>query len=99
MSTPVKPKIGDWYKSTTGDTFEVVAINEHDQTIDIQHFEGEVEEHDFDTWNEMGLININPPEDWSGPYDDLVADDLGDIEQAKHPENWGSFLDELDRGE
>ena len=99
MSASSMPRIGDWYRTPTGDTFEVVAVNEHDQTVDIQHFGGEVEEHDMDSWKEMMPFNVEPPEDWSGPFDDLVPDDFGDIEQAKQPENWGSFLDELDRGE
>ena len=97
MASPLEPVIGNWYRSSEGSTFEVVAINEYDQTIDMQHFEGEIEEIDNDTWGDMTLMAISPPEDWSGPYDDLVSDDFGDVETAKKPENWGGFLNDLDR--
>ena len=82
MPTPFDPKIGDWYQGDNGNSFEVVAVNDSDQTIDIQHFGGEVEEVDVETWRQLNLIAVSAPEDWSGPYDDLVLDDFGDIETA-----------------
>lgn len=74
----VDPIIGNWYRNQeTGNDFEVVALDEDAQTIEIQYFDGEVEELDLDAWYEQPIEAIEAPEDWSGPFDELEADDLG----------------------
>lgn len=74
----VDPIIGNWYRNEeTGDDFEVVALDEDAQTIEIQYFEGELEELDLDAWYELPIESIEAPEDWSGPFDELEPDDLG----------------------
>jgi hypothetical protein len=76
---PIKPVVGQWYRGVTNELFEVVAIDEQDQTIEIQFFDGTVTEMEFDTWNEQlldGLIDAaDAPEDWSGAVD-VEAEDL-----------------------
>ena len=97
MATELDPRVGTWYRdSESGRVFEVVAIDEDDGTIEIQYFESEVEELDVDNWYEQSLDAIAAPEDWSGPFDDLVLDDFGDTEEPMHPEQWGSPLDDFD---
>ena len=72
------PIVGNWYKNVEDETeFEVVAVDEEAQTVEIQYFDGEVEEIDLDSWYEIVLEPIEPPEDWSGAYDQLEPDDLG----------------------
>ncbi len=74
----VDPIIGNWYRNQeTGNDFEVVALDEDAQTIEIQHFDGELEEMDLDAWYEQPIESIEAPEDWSGPFDDMESDDLG----------------------
>jgi hypothetical protein len=46
MTTP-QPGIGDWYRLHGGDSFEIVAVDEEDGTIDIQYFDGTLEEMDL----------------------------------------------------
>ena len=76
----VKPIVGQWYRGATNELFEVVAIDDEDQTIEMQFFDGTVTEMDFDSWNESlldGLIDAaDPPEDWSGSVD-VESEDLG----------------------
>ncbi len=96
MPTSYVPKVGDWYQKAGGDSFEVVAVDEEDQTVEIQYFGGEVEELEFENWYELDLESIEPPEDWSGPFDDLEADDFGDNGVAMRP-GVSDYLDELDR--
>jgi hypothetical protein len=76
----LKPEIGEWYRGATNALFEVVAIDDEDQTIEIQYFDGTVEEMDFDSWNEMllddALEAADAPEDWSGSVD-VDTEDLG----------------------
>ena len=92
------PKVGDWYKTVTGATFEVVALDEDEGTIEVQYFDGAVEELDADSWEELEIEPIEPPEDWSGSMD-IEREDYGvDLEQNPH-ESWGSPLDDIDREE
>lgn len=88
------PIIGNWYRNLeSGDQFEVVALDDDAQTVEIQFFEGEVEELDMDSWESLVLEAIDPPEDWTGPFDDLVPDDLGDNGLPHRP--GGNDLDEV----
>ena len=57
----------------------MVAIDDQDQTIEIQYFDGTVTEMEFDSWNEQLLDEqidaADAPEDWSGAVD-VEAEDL-----------------------
>ncbi len=72
MTTP-HAGIGDWYRLNGGELFEVVAVDEDDGTIEIQYFDGTVEEMDVEDWNAQwedgGLEAAEAPEDWSGSVD------------------------------
>ncbi len=73
----VDPIIGSWYRNQeTGNDFEVVALDEDAQTIEIQYFDGEIEELDLDDWYELAIEAIETPEDSAGPFDEIVVDDL-----------------------
>ena len=75
----IKPVVGQWYRGATDELFEVVAIDDQDETIEIQYFDGSVTEIDFDGWNdqlrEELLEAADAPEDWSGAVD-VEAEDL-----------------------
>jgi hypothetical protein len=72
MTTP-HPGIGDWYRLHGGDSFEIVAVDEDDGTIELQYFDGTLEEMDLEDWesqwNEGALEAAEAPEDWSGSVD------------------------------
>jgi len=70
------PVIGDWYRNITGENYEVVAIDEDDGTVEIQYFDGSLEELDLETWFETVFEPIEPPEDWSGSLD-IEREDYG----------------------
>jgi hypothetical protein len=75
----MKPIVGQWYRGVTNELFEVVAIDDQDETIEIQYFDGTVTEMDFDAWNEQLLDRMldvaDAPEDWSGAVD-VESEDL-----------------------
>lgn len=79
MASP-QPSVGSWYRLEDGETFEVVAIDDDDRTIEVQYFDGTVEEMDFEDWEtqceERALTATGPPEDWSGSVD-VEPDDEG----------------------
>jgi hypothetical protein len=76
-----QPGIGAWYRFNGGELFEVVAIDDDDGTIDIQYFDGTVEEMDREDWqaqwDEGALESAQPPEDWSGSVDIEGSDEEG----------------------
>ena len=98
MPTDADPIVGNWYKNLeAGTVFEVVALDEDGGTVELQYYEGEVEELDIDAWYELVLEPAEPPEDWSAPYDDLDRDDIGDTDTAIHPRRWSGLLDDFDK--
>ena len=80
MAAP-QPGIGDWYRLKGGALFEVVARDDDDGTVEIQYFDGTVEEMDIEDWEaqweEGALESAEPPEDWSGSVDVESGDDEG----------------------
>jgi hypothetical protein len=74
----MKPVVGQWYRGVTNELFEVVAIDDGDETIEIQFFDGTVTEMDFDSWHQQlrdrMLDAADAPEDWSGAVDVEVED-------------------------
>jgi hypothetical protein len=74
-----QPEIGAWYRIRGGESFEVVAIDEDDGTIEMQSFDGTVEEMDIEDWEAQRasgeIENAEAPEDWSGSVDVDGEDD------------------------
>ena len=90
------PAIGKWYLDNSDhQLFEIVAIEEEDETIEIQYFDGAIEELDCDLWAEMELTSAAPPEDWSGPFDDLEADDKPDPDTPVEVQEFNQYIDEI----
>ncbi|MET0007664.1 MAG: DUF6763 family protein [Candidatus Thiodiazotropha sp. 6PLUC4] len=80
MNRPVI-RIGSWFKTVNGDQFEVVAHDLDEGVIEVQFYDGTVEEYDLDDLEELEVKPIAPPEDWAGSYD-LSKDDYGvDLDQ------------------
>lgn len=78
MTTITDPVIGRWYKDVENNlTFTVVAIEEESDLIEVQYLDGDIGEYDSDSWYNSTFDYIEAPEDWSAPYGDLEADDLG----------------------
>jgi hypothetical protein len=75
----MQPIVGQWYRGATNELFEVVAVDDGDETIEIQFFDGTVTEMDFDAWQQQVLDRTleaaGAPEDWSGAVD-VETEDL-----------------------
>jgi hypothetical protein len=74
MAVP-DPEIGAWYEQFRGQLFRVVALDEDGGTVEVQYFDGTVEELDLEYWPELLLDSAAAPEDWSGSVD-LDREDL-----------------------
>jgi len=99
MANPA-PVIGEWYRRTGGDSFEVVAIDRDDRTIEIQYFDGTIEELEVDEWREDVIEASEPPEDWTGSVD-VEPEDTENEYEAEPGGNgaWRDPLQSLDRAE
>ena len=94
------PVVGDWYCCINGTLLEVVAIDADEDTIEVQHFDGTLEEFDAESWEEQGLTRATPPEDWTGSVDVEVEEDATDIEVTPASSSiWNDTLASLDRSE
>lgn len=101
MTTP-HPGIGDWYRLRGGESFEIVAVDEDDGTIDFQYFDGTLEEMDLEDWEAQwsdGALEVaEAPEDWSGSVDIDRSDVEGRGSEpfAEEREMRASSLDGID---
>ena len=95
MPTALKPVISQWYRHRDkGQHFYVTALDEAEGTVETQHFDGDLEEMDFDDWRQLSIEAIEPPEDWTGPVDNIGRDDLGYSETDMTSEDWAEPLAE-----
>lgn len=63
------PVIGQWFRRSNGTLFEVVAVDEDAGTIELQLFDGTIDEVDLEAWPDLLLVEASAPEDWSGSVD------------------------------
>jgi hypothetical protein len=67
------PAVGEWYCIRGGELFEVVALDETDGTLEIQYFDGTIEEMELVDWEAQytarEIEEAEAPEDWSGSVD------------------------------
>lgn len=84
----LQPTIGQWYwHRDKGQLFSVVAL-EDDGTIELQHYDGDLEAADAEDWAGMDIGLAEPPENWTGPIDDVEVDDLGYSDTAMDRQSW-----------
>ncbi|HEY7740570.1 MAG TPA: DUF6763 family protein [Steroidobacteraceae bacterium] len=78
MVNRLAPVVGNWYSHLDkGELFQVVALDEDTGTIEIQEFDGGIDELDFEEWRQLAVESAAQPEDWGGPLDDVEADEFG----------------------
>lgn len=89
MPNELDPIIDQWYAHLDkGQRFFVVAINEEENTVDIQHFDGELQELSMNEWRGLKIELSEEPENWSGALDIAEQDDLGTEVTDTRPEDW-----------
>ena len=90
------PTIGKWFKRPDGVLLEVVAVDEDDNTIEIQMFDGTIDEVDAEAWRELFLVELAAPEDWSGSVD-MDPDDYKGTATNEMPAGFHDPLEFLDK--
>jgi hypothetical protein len=99
MAVEITPAVGNWYQSRDRSKFEVITVDEDEGSIEIQYFDGELDEMDFDGWASLGPTSIAQPEDWSAPFGDMERDDLGYTDTNVPPEARTFSVEDFERGE
>lgn len=100
MTSP-SPVVGDWYRRAhepNTSSFEIVAIDRDDGTIEVQHFDGTLEEFDLESWYEQDFEEVGPPEDWTGSVD-VEPEDYETEREIIATSMWTDPLTSLDRSE
>lgn len=67
--------VGQWFKSPQ-QSFEIVGLDLEHELVLIQHYDGTLEEFDFDSWLELAAVPCEAPEDLEGAFD-AERDDFG----------------------
>lgn len=78
----IDPIVGDWY-SSHGQLFEVIALDEYERVVEVQHADGDLEEIDLDDWAtrcRAGSLNVaDAPEDLRHAIDRDEDLDYGEL--------------------
>jgi hypothetical protein len=86
-----EPVVGQWYENVDdNENFRVRSVDEDAELVEIEYLDGDIEEMDLDTWQELDLEKIDTPEGWSG--EDLDDDDEDDDEDED--DDWDEDDDE-----
>lgn len=96
MTSPT-PIVGEWYRHN-GALFEVVAVDPDDGTVEVQHFDGTLEEFDLESWGEQEFEEAGAPEDWTGSVD-VEPEDYDNEREVPIAATWSDPLMYLDRSE
>jgi len=87
-------RIGQWYaRWDKGEIFQVTGCDKEAGTIEIQTFDGDLDEIEDESWRVLPLGLAEPPEDWTGPVDDVERDDLGYSETEMSGADWAEPLE------
>ncbi len=90
------PAIGRWYRRSNGQLFEVVALDDDDATIELQFFDGTIDEVDRETWAKLLIEQVAAPEDWSGSVD-MDPEDYSGKEDGEIPLGYHDPLEFLEK--
>jgi hypothetical protein len=104
MSFDLEPEIGSWYRRADPEQlFTVLRIDEDDELIELQHYDGDTEEISIAAWHEMDLETAEEPEDWPGPRGAKDEDEEEDDDEDEDDDldddddDWDDDGDDRDR--
>jgi len=96
MENELEPIIGNWYMhQDKGQRFTVLAVDEERELVELQHFDGDIEEIGLAEWAEMQIALSEAPQNWSGSVDIQEVDDLGTEITDTSKEDWSDPLQEF----
>jgi hypothetical protein len=98
MSRDHNPVPGKWYECLDDEEiFRVLSVDEDAELIELQYEDGDVEEIDYETWQELDLELTEEPEGWSGSEDE--EDDEEDDFEDDEDDDWDGDEDDDEEDE
>ena len=95
MGRDHNPVAGQWYESLDDqEVFQVLSIDEDAELIELRYEDGDVEEIDYETWQELDLDLTGVPEGWSGSESE--EEDEEDEDEDDEDDDWDDEDDEDD---
>ena len=77
MDNDIDPAIGRWYQRVRdGRLFQVVAVDDDEELVEWQDFDGGIGEVSLDEWHTWDIEVTAAPEDWTGAIDEIRRGDL-----------------------
>jgi len=96
MVTEADPITDNWYLHLDkGQRFLVIEVDEENGLVELQYFDGNIDEIELSQWHDMELERIEEPENWSGPMDIAEIDDLGTSVTDTNADDWQEPTQEL----
>jgi hypothetical protein len=87
--------VGEWYQAGA-EPFEIIGVDTKAEIVLVQHFDGTLEELDFDSWLELAARPTAAPEDYSGALD-IDREDYAEEDDSRiRSSQWDNPLDLLD---
>jgi len=101
MPNELDPIVDQWYfHEDKGQRFFVTAVNDEGESVEVQHFDGDIEEFSLDEWHELDIELSEEPENWSGALDISEQDDYGTEVSDTTADDWDepgqNFRDEAE---
>lgn len=89
MGRDHNPVPGQWYESLEDEeTFQVLSVDEDSELIELQYEDGDVEEIDYETWQELDLDLTEAPEGWTGSDDESDDESEDDDDDDDDDDDW-----------
>jgi hypothetical protein len=96
MANNLDPVVANWYLHLDkGQRFEVVAFDEERGLVELQHYDGDLDEVSLEEWAQMELELSEEPQNWSGALDVETIDDLGTEVTDTAEDDWSESLGEF----
>ena len=98
------PQIGQWYlRWDSGELFQVTGLDEESGTVELQSFDGDLNEIELDSWRHLPLARAEPtqfafPIDEGGAEYDGYSWDASEDGHGIVPHSQEQILEQWDRG-
>lgn len=88
MAREYEPTVGQWYENIEeNESFRVLSVDEDAELVEIEYLDGDLEELDLDTWQELDLEQIEEPEGWSEGDEDEDEEEDDDWDEDEEEED------------
>lgn len=88
------PEIGSWYRDIENSLFEVVALDDSEDAIEVQYADGDVAEYDRESWD---LLCVNIISDLGVGvrfYDEVIEENI--VPDQMKPISWDNVIADVD---